>query len=201
MYKQVFSALPISIEAGGVEIPIKWDFRASISFEEALQNQSLTPEEQLQRMVSSYFNEESAVIIFNLIEKGYIESFMNEIMNFYRCGKNFISHEENNKPQRPLYLFSFDSDMIYSAFYQQYGIDLYTIPSLHWWKFRAMFSNLSADCEIVRVMQIRSREITPSMSAKEKRELRKAKATYALPDIRSDEQVELDFAESFSTMF
>ncbi len=38
--------------------------------------------------------------------------------------------------------FKVDSDYIYAAFLQQYGIDLIEIPELHWHKFLALFNGL-----------------------------------------------------------
>ena len=38
--------------------------------------------------------------------------------------------------------FRTDSDYIYAAFLQQYGIDLLEVPELHWHKFLALFNGL-----------------------------------------------------------
>ena len=46
----------------------------------------------------------------------------------------------------------FDNDLIYSAFKDQYSIDLQEIEYLHWWKFKAMFDALKDDNKIVEIM-------------------------------------------------
>lgn len=38
--------------------------------------------------------------------------------------------------------FKIDSDLIYAAFLQQYGVDLIDVPELHWHKFLAMLNGL-----------------------------------------------------------
>lgn len=198
----LFQNLPTTITAGGVEIPIKWDFRASILFETAMQDLSLSFEAQTEAILKAYFGSEAITAIGRLVAEGKTEEFFSEIFRFYSCGRGpEPKHGEETKPGRPVYSFEHDENRIYAAFLEQYGMDLYTAENLHWWKFRAMFTNLPESCEIVRIMQIRGRPIDSSMPPKERRALRQAKAAYALPDLRTAEQIEADFAEGFSMMF
>lgn len=195
-----FDYLPESIVVGGTEIPIHWDFRASIAFESVIQDPRVKPEEQLYRLLELYFDREVLPLINNLGERGYAEDFLNAVFDFYKCGKT-VGTIGKDMSKRPAYSFEHDAERIYAAFLEQYGMDLYTVKNLHWWKFRAMFSNLSDTCEIVRIMQIRTKELEPGMTAKERRALKKAKSIYALPDLRTQEQIEADFVDGFSAMF
>lgn len=53
--------------------------------------------------------------------------------------------------------FRIDSDLIYAAFLQQYGIDLVDVPDLHWHKFLAMLNGLKGT-KLDEVMQYRCYE-------------------------------------------
>ncbi|MEG2295431.1 MAG: Gp15 family bacteriophage protein [Oscillospiraceae bacterium] len=52
------------------------------------------------------------------------------------------------------YDYDIDSELIFSAFYTQYGIDLYTVD-MHYHKFKALFIGLK-DTKLTDVMEIRS---------------------------------------------
>lgn len=113
---------------------------------------------------------------------------------FYTCGKddtpNDESSDEYSESNERLYSFAHDADLIYSAFVQSYGIDLIE-DKLHWWKFRALFNSLPADCQFVKIISFRSMEIDSSMSDGEKEYYRKMKRKYALP-LPQSEQEKLD---------
>lgn len=194
-----FKQLPSAIYAGGLEIPINTDFRASMAFESLLQTPLDGPKEQTARILQIYFSDESLPLIGELVARESADTFLEAVLHFYRCGKEERG-TASERSHRPIYSFIHDEDMIFAAFLQQYGIDLYN-ASMHWWKFRSMFSNLPDSCEIIKAMQIRGREMEPGMSGRERRALRKAKAAYTLPDLRTPEQIEADFADGFTSMF
>lgn len=95
---------------------------------------------------------------------------------FIRCGKD---EEEQARRQRPVFDFSFDSGLIFSSFWEQYGIDL-TAAALHWWKFHALFTGLAEDTAFRQVVRIRTRK-EDGLDAASKQELREAKKVWALP--------------------
>jgi hypothetical protein len=70
---------------------------------------------------------------------------VNQMLWFYRCGKELKENKESKKKSEEIYSFEHDSDYIYSAFLDQYKTDLQEIKYLHWWKFKAMFSSLKED--------------------------------------------------------
>lgn len=194
----VFQNLPESIVVDGAEIPIHTDFRASIRFEELMQDPRLSDEARVAGMLSVYFDDGAAPVLQHLCRMGKAEALVAAILTFYRCGE----------PERPptgrterSYSFSADERRIYAAFSEQYGIDLYAVPYLHWWKFSAMFSGLSDTTEIARIMHIRAAKFEKGMTAKERAALRRAKRLYALPDMRTDEQRDDDFANAFAAGF
>jgi hypothetical protein len=94
---------------------------------------------------------------------------------FIRCGKP----EEQAKQRKPEFDFCHDSGIIFSSFWEQYGIDLST-ASLHWWKFSALFTGLGEHTMFRQVISIRTRR-EDGLDAASKAELREAKRIWALP--------------------
>lgn len=87
--------------------------------------------------------------------------------------------------------------MIYTAFKTQYNIDLEEIEFLHWWKFKAMFNGLKSDNKIVEIMGYRAIDLSKIKDKEEKKRYKELKRIYALPDMRTQEQKESDFACAF----
>lgn len=194
-----FAELPRTITVEGTEIPINTDFRASIAFEELMQNPQLTDESLVSGVLDAYFDELTAPVISQICAAGKSVALFRAIMDFYRCGDP--ARPAGEKAEKRAYSFSVDEKRIYAAFSEQYGIDLYSIDYLHWWKFSSMFSSLSDTTEIAKIMHIRTAEFEKGMTAKERAALRRAKRIYALPDLRTDEQREDDFAAAFASAF
>lgn len=194
-----FAELPKTIVVEGTEIPINTDFRASIAFEELMQNPQLTDESLVSGVLDAYFDESTAPMLAQLCAAGQSEALFRAIMDFYRCGEP--ARPAAGKTEKRAYSFSVDEKRIYAAFSEQYGIDLYSIDYLHWWKFSSMFSSLSDTTEIAKIMHIRTAEFEKGMTAKERAALRRAKRIYALPDLRTDAQRDDDFAAAFASAF
>ena len=55
----------------------------------------------------------------------------------------------------PAWVFTQDAPYMYAAFKEQYGMDLTTIESLHWWKFMALFESLGEDTKMSKIMYYR----------------------------------------------
>lgn len=195
----VFQNLPESIVVDGAEIPINTDFRASVRFEELMQDARLTDEARISGMLEAYFGDAALPAVSRLCAGGKAEALFQAIMDFYRCGAP--EPQKPQKQERRAYSFSTDEKRIYAAFAEQYGVDLYVIADLHWWKFSAMFAALSDTTEIAKIMRIRTAEFEKGMTSKERAALRRAKRIYALPDTRTDAQRDEDFASVFASGF
>ena len=195
----VFQSLPESILVDGSNIPINTDFRASIRFEALMQDARRTDEERVSGMLEAYFGESSLPAVYAACAAGKAEALFQAVMDFYRCGAP--EPPQSSRQTKRTYDFIADERRIYAAFSEQYGVDLYAVPYLHWWKFSAMFSGLSDATEIAKIMHIRAAEFEKGMSAKERAALRRAKKLYALPDLRTDDERDADFAEAFAAMF
>jgi hypothetical protein len=118
---------PSSVWVRGVEYPIKTDFYLWIKFGRMMEGRkTVSPEE---------FD-----FLYEWEIPGDREAGFPELLKFY----------ENRQPlPRPTgkasgvipYDWKLDSEYIYAAFMQQYGINLVT-ANLHWFDFRALFNGL-----------------------------------------------------------
>ena len=184
--------LPNQVEVEGHRYSIKTDFRIGILFEELMQDKSLLDREKAFMALDLYYESIPPNLVL-AVEK---------IQWFYRCGKQEVESKGsggNNKVDN-IYSFEHDDDYIYAAFLTQYGIDLQDAEDLHWWKFRAMFKSLKEDNKMSKIMGYRSIKISNDMSDEDKKHYKEMKKVYSLPDLRSEEEKEIDFHNTFSSM-
>lgn len=191
-------ALPQKVAVDGVDYPVDTDFRLMIEFE-IIANGPGTMEgkgEMTIPLVERFFCG-NLVCDVNLA----IERFM----WFYRCDdqpqKSNENNDEKEKTPRPVYSFDIDAPLIYAAFLDQYSIDLVRIDYLHWWAFRSLLSALRDDHEFKKVVGYRTMKITKDMSPEQKKAYRELKRIHRLPDYRSEEEKESEFANSLDALF
>lgn len=175
--------LPIAVEIDNKNYEINSDFRTSILFELLMQDSSIGEEDKIITALELYY----PVIPENINEA------IEQMLWFYRCGKEITSSKGNGKGKSVTQIYSFehDDDYIYAAFMDQYNIDLQDIEYLHWWKFKAMFKSLKEDNEIVKIMGYRSMDLSKIKDKEEKAYYKKMQELYKLP-ISKDEKEKLD---------
>lgn len=167
---------------------IRDDFRESIRFELLMQDNKIDDKTKVALALKLYYPE-----IPNKIEKA-----IEDMLWFYQCGKEIkTGRKERNNNTKQIYSYEFDDEMIYSAFMYQYKIDINSIEYLHWWKFKAMFEGLNKDNKIVEIMGYRAMDLSKIKDKEEKKRYKKLKEIYKLPDMRTQEQKEEDFAMAF----
>ena len=105
--------------------------------------------------------------------------------------------EIKKETSKRIYSYEFDAEYIYSAFMEQYKIDL-NKEHLHWWKFKALFNSLNEEVLFSKIMSYRAIDLSKIKDKDMKKYYKKMKKLYALPDLRSEEEKENDFAEAFS---
>ena len=85
-----------------------------------------------------------------------------------------------------------DSELIYAAFYQAYGLDLIEEQGkLHWWKFSSLLNGLPSNTRFSEIVSIRTRPIPAptKYNEQERQNLMKLKREYALK-LTSEEREE-----------
>lgn len=138
--------LPKSVSICGQEYPINSDFRAAMEFEILIQSDA-SPKRKTRGAIRIFFDINPPPFPENAI--------IDAIINFYAGGGN-DSDERPKKNRKRIYSFAQDGDYIAAAFRSQYGIDLLTVPYMHWYEFRALFKGLEECCEIVKIMGYRA---------------------------------------------
>lgn len=174
--------LPIAVEIDNKNYEINSDFRTSILFELLMQDSSIGAEDKIITALELYY----PVIPENINEA------IEQMLWFYRCGKEITSSKGNGKGKSvtQIYSFEYDDDYIYAAFMDQYNIDLQDIEYLHWWKFKAMFNSLKEDIKIVKIMEYRSIDLSKIKDKEQKAYYKKMKNLYEIP-ISKDEDRKL----------
>lgn len=200
----ILQPLPTSLDVDGIIIPIYTDFRAGIEFETILQESKSNEESYLERTLDLFFPSESLPLINECINEGLSDLFVQTLLDYYACGKTVFSKNDKQpkekRKEKRVYSYMHDDELIYAAFLQIYGIDL-TEVEMHWWKFKALFRSLPENCEFVKIMGYRCAEIKDYMSAEQKRALRELKKLHAIPDMRTEEEKENDFADAMAASF
>lgn len=159
--------LPDSVKIGGRRYLINTDFRAGISYEQALLKRECSLEEILALYYPMGVPEDP-------------EEALEQVIWFYCCGQAESSRREKSAPTGRAYDFEQDADALYAGFYTAYGIDLEQ-ASLHWWKFRRLMFGLPADCAFMQRVHYRLAD-TKGMSKGEKKHYEKMKKLFALKD-------------------
>lgn len=178
-------------------LKIRTDFRESIKFELLMQDNSVNNKDKIVLALNLYY--------YNAKEIKDIKQAVDDILWFYRCGKdlkNISSNEEktseDSNKTKQIYSYEFDDEYIYSAFMEQYKIDLNSIKYLHWWKFRALLNSLNENVLFSKILGYREINLSRIKDKEMRNFYKKMKKIYALPDMRTEEEKENDFAEAFS---
>lgn len=167
------------------------NFKNSILFELLMQESNLSNKAKVYQALKIYYP--------NAKQITDIDKAIDNILWFYKCGKEEkeeVNQKETKRNIKRIYSYEFDNELIYSAFKYQYGIDLQDIEYLHWWKFKALFNGLKKDNKIVEIMGYRAMNISKIKDKEMKKHYKKLQEIYKLPDMRSEEEKETDFAEA-----
>ena len=133
---------PETITIDGVLYPVDTDFRRWIEFQGIL----LAKEEDGRKA-------ERLCEFMTSLGLPPSNNTLESMLEFYSAASQEKAGQGKNRPQA--FDFEQDSEFIFSAFWECYGIDLST-AKLHWWRFKALFKSLPQDCEICRIMTYRT---------------------------------------------
>ena len=137
-------------------LKIRTDFRESIKFELLMQDSKLNEEEKVKLALNLYYNLNDITDVKKAVE---------DIIWFYKGGKNEKENvdkevKKSNSKEKQIYSYEFDAEYIYSAFMEQYNIDLNSIKYLHWWKFKALFNSLNENVLFSKIMGYRAMDLS-----------------------------------------
>lgn len=158
-----------------------------------MHDSSMTDQEKAVTAVQLYYPDESLSVIMESRENA--EEAVNQMIWFYLGGRMTKQKPDAQspytvQPHKRIYDFDVDAERIYAAFLSQYRIDLQDVEFLHWWKFCAMFSCLTEEHEISRIMGYRALDLSKINNKKEKTRLASLQAKYMLPSTGSVEDMQ-----------
>ena len=173
-----------------IKIDFDTNFRIAVAFEIMMQNPKYSMQAKTYQALKLFYPK--------MDEIKDVKKAIDDIIWFYSCGKSEekTSRKKGKNKQKQIYSYEFDNDLIYSAFKNQYNIDLEEVEYLHWWKFKAMFEGLKSDNRIVEIMGYRAMDLTKIKDKDMKKHYKQLQEDYKLPDMRSEEEKEEDFAEA-----
>lgn len=172
---------PVSIEIGGVNVPVNADFRVILCID-ALHDQGMTDAER---------GLESLRLFYGKLPCD-IEAATEGMLWFLRCGeKEKQAAAWGGKPPKPDFSFVHDAPMILAAFRDQYGIDLANVEFLHWWEFRALLDGLRPEHLFCEMRRIRSMDLGKIKDKDQRKYYREMQKAYALP-LPEGQQEQLD---------
>ena len=155
----MFNKLPYFVILQGKKYRINVDFRDMISFENKVQDKSVSNSEKIKYGLRHFYPAFFYMENYNkLLSNPHLyKQACEKLIWFYKCGredyhKNTGSGKGSNKQ---IYSYEYDDEYIYGAFYEQYGIDL-AYDFVHWWKFKALLKSLKDSTEFVKIKGYRS---------------------------------------------
>ena len=156
---------PESIEIDKLNYPIETDFRVWVKFQGIL--------------LCDKTNDAKATKICELMDEMGLpqtKEALDAMLQFY-AGASTENNTGGGKNVQA-YDFEKDSEYIFSAFLDSYGIDL-TTERLHWWRFKALFKSLPEDCQMCKIMMYRTIDLK-KVPKEQRKFYREMKARYSL---------------------
>lgn len=135
----MIGALPETLTVGGVDYPIRTDYRNVLQVFEAFQDPELTQEEKW--IVAIYLMFEGfscADDVLQAAQDGFnLEEVIKQISWFISAGQ-----PEKQVLEKPTYNWKQDEQMIFSAVNKVAGRETRELEYLHWWTFLGYFNEV-----------------------------------------------------------
>lgn len=180
------------VKIDGRQYRVNTDFRVFVRFELLMQDHSLSDVQRLETVLRAFY---PAGVPDNR------EAAADKLLELYTRGRETDhAKSEPTSGDRMIYSYAHDGGRIYASFRQCYGICL-TAVKLDWREFRALLDNLPDDCEFMKAVTYRAMKIDGKLPPEERERLRRLKKFYALPDNRTAEEKERDFAATIAALF
>lgn len=192
-YNILIDELPKFVTISNKEFEINSSFRTGILFEQLMLDKDISDNEKVEISLKLYF--ENDTNLGKEIED--INEAVEKILWFYQCAKDDDSYCTRKKTSRSginkIYDYDVDQDYIYSAFLQQYNIDLQDIKYMHWWKFRALFKSLNNSSKFTKILEYRSIDLSKIKDKDQKEFYKEMQDLYKIPSkIDKEEKAKIE---------
>jgi len=156
LYKGKDEAFPSSVEIGGDAYNINADFRNILRILALLKNREMNELERVAEMCLLFFRDER--ILKKVLPDMFISAFVGflhpaepEKDNGYVDDTGGRGDGEDGRR----FCYDFDAEEIYAGFLSEYGMDLFEVEFLHWYKFKALLGKLSSESALKKKIELR----------------------------------------------
>ena len=163
---------PEAVYVNETSYPVETDFREWIRFTKLVEDEDV-PWQIKCRLLMQWYTDDIP---------DDLESAIDALGDFLAMKQEGDNPEEDVPKQSPKQVYSFDEDMtwIYSAFREVYGINLQTIPYMHWWEFQTLFVGLPESTEIKQRIMYRNMDLNSIKDKNERKRVKKIQDAIAL---------------------
>lgn len=156
----MFKRLPYFVFLNNRKYKINVDFRNMISFEQIVQDKTKSKAEKIKKGIQLFYPAFYKDIDFYYLQRNpkLYQEACDKLVWFYKCGReDYLAKKSTSKsiPINKIFSYEYDDEYIYSAFYQEYGIDL-SYDKVHWWKFKALLKGLKEDVVFEKIIGYRA---------------------------------------------
>lgn len=177
---------PVTVTIFGKEYEIQSDYREVLLYEETISKES--SELEIVQAIDRMYCQNDEIVTAEKLEEA-----VKQLNWFISCGDTGLKKRPSrsvlgincNKP----FDFQKDGELIYSAFIQSYGMDIFDMPYLHWWKFNFLLADVEKDTRFAKVMEYRTIDTKNKNLSKEQKKLYSALQNYyKITEERSSEE-------------
>lgn len=140
-----------------------------------------------------------------LLLQWYIDGIPDDLEEAIEALGDFLTMrqdgEESDEPMLPpKQVYSFDEDMvwIYSAFREAYGIDLQSVPYMHWWEFQTLFIGIPDNTEIKQRILYRNTDLRDIKDKDERKRVKKIQEAVALKKKKRRKMTDYEIGDMFA---
>lgn len=167
--------LPDSIEYKGNNYPVKTDFKVWLKFYQIIKDKNKSPAEKSTEAILCCFDRERCRKLPDTCNDA-----LEALLSFF-SGSSMPENGKMTKRREKVFDFAEDAGYIYSAFFQEYGIDL-ADSSMHWYRFLALLNGLSESNQLRKIIAWRSVNLSEIKDPKRRAFCRRMKEFYRLSD-------------------
>ena len=175
------------------EIPIDTRWQVGIRVLIALDDPRLSEEEKIYLLLLNYYSEAGGTI--NPFILSNVEEAISRVSLFLNLNQKKKPKYINNKEKEHVtrtFDWNYDAPKVISDFQREYSIDLLNPRcEMHWWRFWALFTNLSDTSQTIQVISIRGAKPNKNMSKNEKDLLKRRQQEVLLPARTEEEALHL----------
>ena len=185
MINPLYQPFPESVMINGKAYRIITDFREYIKLLELLNDDDVSAEEKYVLIMQWFLD----------VPDEPFRDCITALADFITMKEQNPKREEDEEDEesgeeekgKQIISYALDAQYILSGFLECYGIDLSTIPYMHWWKFQMLIHGMNENCELKKRMSYRSIDPNKIKDKDERERIRKIQRQIAITDQKVDD--------------